>query len=102
MTMSEADRTIEALSLIQPDRSIVENAEILANHVLQSLASTHKVCVSMAGVRGVSSSYFNLLLRRLVNAFDVDVVQDRVMFRFDSPVQEQVFRRSLEAIKKAA
>lgn len=94
--------TLSALALTDMERSIVENAEILAAAILVELKADRSVIVSLAGLRGAPTSYFNLILRRLVDEVGEAAMRTRVAFEFDSPVQRLVYERSLAAITRAA
>lgn len=92
---------IQAKDHLHPQGLIVESASILADALIGPLQEGMDVEVSFAGIKGASSSYFNVLLGRLADVFGIDVIDRQIRFQFDSEVQKQVFGRSLESLKKA-
>jgi hypothetical protein len=94
---------VDAREFIDPQGSIVESARLLGLQVQQVVKSRQQpVEISLLGMKGLSSSYFNLLLRMLIEVTGVDQVRDRVRWRFDSPLQKSVFERSWSVISKEA
>ncbi len=96
--MSEA--TIRALDFTVQDEKLVDSAERLAGAITDSLGEHDRVVVSLKGLRGVSSSYFNVILRNLVSSIDLVAVEERVKFQFDSLAQEMVYQRSLLSFRE--
>jgi len=88
---------IRAIDFIDPDGLIVRSGELLARQVLGTLRHDESVRVQFRGLSGISSSYFNILLKRLIEDMGPDVLH-RVQFEFVSPLQKQIFDRSREAI----
>jgi hypothetical protein len=99
---NENRTTIYAKELIQPDRPIVDNAEILAAEAIGKLQTGKSIRVSLIGVRSISSSYFNVILRRILDALGKEEFHQRVTFEFDSTVQQMAYDRSLAALSRAA
>ena len=91
--MSEV--TIQAIDFTVQDEKLVDSAERLAEAIIDSLEAHERVVVSLKGLRGVSSSYFNVILRNLVSSIDLAAVEERTEFQFDSLAQEMVYQRSL-------
>lgn len=79
--------------------SVLASAELLADNMIQALTDGCVVKVSFAGKRGLPSSYFNIILRHVVERFGYSVLQDRVAFEFDSKAQRLVFDRSMQRIR---
>lgn len=94
--------SLSALALIDMERTIVENAEILAAEVVKRLSTGAAVSVSLVGLRGITTSYFNLVLRRIVKSIGFESLSERVTFEFDSSLQRLIYERSLQAIGRAA
>ena len=58
--------------------------------------------MSLAGLKGLPSSYFNPILRAVREALGLTPLQRRLRFEFDSPAQELVYERSLRAVQTEA
>jgi hypothetical protein len=97
--MSDTAMVIEAKSHLHPEGFIVESASLLADAVLAGLRAEPHVKISFAGMHGTSSSYFNTLLRRLIEASGVEVLV-HVEFSFVSQAQQQIYERSRAAVTK--
>lgn len=95
--------SVSGSDFVDPNGSIVESAQLFANHVCVLLESdATDIEISFVGMKGLTSSYFNLLLRLVLQTVGVDGFQSRIQCRFDSPLQESVFQRSWETISKEA
>src|SRR5687768_4027868 len=88
--------TIEAKLHVDPGGRIVESAVRLADEVVRQLGFSDVVAVDFHEMRGLSSSYFNVLLQRIVPVTTLAEFPRRVELIFESPAQEQVFKRSLD------
>jgi STAS-like domain of unknown function (DUF4325) len=91
---------LEAKEFLDPQGLIVESASLLSKAVISHLAQGQDVTISLSQVRGISSSYFNIILGDVVAGFGADVIGRRVIFQFDSEPQRQVFQRSLDSLTK--
>lgn len=91
----------DATGYYSPGESLVTSAERLGSGINELLATTDMVSVSFVGLRGVSSSYFNVLLQSIVAAHGIDVLNSRVKFVFETKAQEMVFDRSLQSVRSA-
>jgi hypothetical protein len=92
---------VEAKNYLDPEGSIVVSAALLADVVLGKLNAGEDVTISLLGLRGLPSSYFNTILLPLVEAVGIAAVRQRVRFQIESEVQRQVFQRSLDAVAKS-
>lgn len=90
--------TIQASQWVAPERAITDSAEDAARAAVAELSSGHLVEIDLSDVRGVPSSYFNLLLIRIAEAHGVAAL-DRVSFRFATAVQRSIFDRSAKAVR---
>ena len=81
--------------------SIVESGIALANEIGGKLRAGEQITVSFAGMRGLSSSYFNPVLNTVKARLGLDVIGQRLIFDFVSAAQQAVFNRSLDAVKNA-
>ncbi|HTW93998.1 MAG TPA: hypothetical protein VMD30_04330 [Tepidisphaeraceae bacterium] len=93
--------TIDASKFLDKQGLAVESALLLATAVLDHLGRGETVEVSMVGMRGVPSSYFNVLLSRIVDGFGVGAMDGRVTFRFDTRTQREIFHGSLESVRRS-
>jgi hypothetical protein len=87
---------IQARHFLDPEGRIVESAALLADEVVRQLASHNTVTVDLRELRGLSSSYFNVLLQRVSQVTTLAEFPTRVQLLFDSTAQQQVFNRSLD------
>jgi STAS-like domain of unknown function (DUF4325) len=78
-----------------------ESASLLADAVVARLNDGADVEISLSGLNGMPSSYFNVVLLRIMREFGVDAINRRVKFQFDTEVQRQVFQRSFDAAAKS-
>ena len=90
--------TIDAHAVAWSD-GITDSGARLATLVLDALDRTPVVCVSVRGIRGIPSSYFNAFFVTAADRLTPEALADRVLWVFDSPTQEQVWRRSAMAFK---
>jgi hypothetical protein len=92
---------VEAKQFVAPSGSIVESAALLGDEVNARLRGAELVRVDLSGLRGLSSSYFNTLLQRVVPMTGIEDFPRRVELVFDSAAQEQVFARSMDFLKRS-
>lgn len=90
------ETTIEAKGFVDPTGEIVASAARLADEVVRQLAVHEVVTVNLRQMRGLSSSYFNVLLQRVSGVTSISEFPRRVRFIFDTSAQEVVFKRSLD------
>lgn len=93
---------IYAREHVDPEGSVVRSGMALAEAVLsavESAAGAH-VEVDLAGIKGASSSYFNVFLRRIDEGCGLAVFDDRIKLRFGSNVQQLVYSRSFESMRR--
>lgn len=93
---------VAARDHIDPDGSVVRSGMALADAVLQALETGRVVEVSLDGLRGASSSYFNVFLRRIDEACGVAELGEHIQMLFASKVQEMVYLRSLDSVRRGA
>ena len=77
--------------------SIVATAGRLADELVRHLRDGHSVHISMSGMRGVASSYFNVILKRITEDLGIKAL-DRLHFQWDSAAQQVVYQRSLKSL----
>ncbi|HEU4394197.1 MAG TPA: hypothetical protein VFS92_01445 [Planctomycetota bacterium] len=93
------DRVVRALDYWRATDTVVETAERVADAIARLLAGPGRVVVSLCGVRGISSSFANILLQRAISVVGANELERRVVFDTDSESQQRVIRRSLDAVK---
>jgi hypothetical protein len=91
-------RRIEARLLVHAEWTAEENAQALTGPVLDALSGSDGVEISLFGIRGVSSTFFNALLGSIVDSLGPAALTRRVRFLCETPTQESVLRRSLDAV----
>jgi len=91
---------IDARSFMGPESGIVESAELLSRKLLEVLQGSHDVQVDFTALEGASSSYFNLIVRRLAgDARGREMLHRADAFKFRSAFSRSVFERSLKAVQ---
>jgi hypothetical protein len=93
--------TLEATHFLDPDGSIIGSASLMGQAAWEKLQAGEDVRISLVGLKGLPSSYFNIVLLRLIEALGVDAVRHRVTFQFASAAQKQMFQRSYDAVAKS-
>jgi len=96
----EANVVVVARDHFDPSGSVVHSGMMLAEAVLALIETGASVEVDLRDVRGVGSSYFNVFLRRVDEALGLAALHHYIRFRFASRIQEMVFERSLDAMKR--
>lgn len=91
---------INAKDFVDPTRPVIECASRVANDAARLLRSGATVIVSVVGVRGVSSSFFNVILSAVAEALSNDFSDGRFSVETETPTQTLVFKRSLDAFAK--
>jgi hypothetical protein len=94
--------TVSANAFRDPQDRIVASASRLADEVVRLLPLQDVMEIDLSGMRGVTSSYYNVLLHRVLEVISAADFTRRVRIRFDSPAQEFVFNRSFESAKRGA
>jgi len=93
---------IKATEHMDPGGSIVHSGLAFADAVLNKLGPGISIELDLRGLKGASSSYFNVFLRRIDEACGLAELDRHISPRFGSKVQEMVYRRSLEAVRRHA
>jgi hypothetical protein len=89
---------IEAFDNLDPSGRIVPSAERLATAVLQALQTNGGVEISLAGLRGVPPTYFNIVLLGVGSQLGSEAIMSRVKFLFTNDAQRHIYQRSLDAV----
>lgn len=93
---------LEAIEHLDAEGSVVRSGMIFADAVLKALDAGSEVVASFGGLKGASSSYFNVFLRRIEEACGLAEIDSHIKLDFGSPVQKMIFGRSFEAMRKGA
>jgi hypothetical protein len=88
-----------AKDFLHPSGVVLDSAELLASAVVASLQQSDRVSISMAGMPAVSSSFFNVVLRQVLDVYGREGL-DRINMASPSSVLRQVFERSREAARR--
>lgn len=95
--LSENPALIAATDHLDPSGSVVKSGVALAEAALRALERAGTVRISLKGVKGASSSYFNVFLRRIEEGCGLAEIGEHIQLEFGSRIQEMVFQRSLES-----
>ncbi len=85
---------IVASEHVDPEGSVVKSGIVLADATLRALEENDTVTISLKGLKGASSSYFNVFLRRIEEECGLAEIEDHIHLEFGSKIQEMVFQRS--------
>lgn len=88
---------INSKDYIDDTKSVVECAGLIASEASRLLMSGANVVVSVRGVRGVSSSFFNVILSAVAEVLRHDFGNGRFQVETETDTQRMVFQRSLAA-----
>lgn len=91
-------RTIEATDFVTPQRPVVEAAGLLAIAVSGEIRAHGSVTVSLKGLRGVSSAFFNTLFADVARSSGTPALSSALKLETDSNAQREVLERSLKAV----
>ncbi len=87
-----------ATDYIDADGSVVRSGIRFAEATLEALEQARAVVVSFRGLKGASSSYFNVYLRRIQEGCGLAELGRTIKIEFGSKVQQLVYTRSYEAL----
>lgn len=95
--------TITAYDLINEDEDVLVSAKLIASRVIEHLKASRSVILDMEGVKGASSSFFNVLFIQVRDAAGPAALSDG-SFVVQSRVRPQqvVLERSLQAVRQSA
>jgi len=96
----EPIQELAARDFVSDTASVVETAEVVAVAINERLLRGEHVRLSMRGFPGTSSSFFNLVLRRVIEVNGINALEKRVQFDFATTIEAELFGRSLRATKK--
>lgn len=92
-----SEYTISASEFKSASGSIVEDGFTLCDAVIDALSNHDRVVVSLLGMRGVTSSYFNAFFSRLADNDANQSVIDRIKPQFENELQQMIWSRSINA-----
>jgi hypothetical protein len=90
---------ISAKEYIDPAGSIVASGELVGKAIVACLERGDEVVVNFREMKGLSSSYFNPIIQTLNKSHGLQTIGTQLKFDFNSPVQQIVFDRSLQAAR---
>ena len=99
MVMKDIE-TIKARQIVEGGSAIDGGAK-LAGVVTDRIARDGFAKVSFAGLRGLPSSFYNVLLIQILEKSDGRDLDTIVEFEFDSRPQREVFQRSRDRVIQA-
>jgi hypothetical protein len=91
--------TINSNDYIGSDANVTESADLIANEATRQLKTGARVVVSVKGVRGVSSSFFNVIFAAVSEVLGSN--PDRFSVTTDTATQRMIFQRSWDAFFKS-
>ena len=97
MDPEPTERQVVATEHLDPGGSVVRSGIALADATLRALEEGDIVRISLKGLKGASSSYFNVFLRRIEEECGLEEIGRHILLEFGSGVQEMVFQRSLQS-----
>lgn len=92
-----SDSVIHARDYIDSSNVILRSAELVTAEVLDRLSAGGAVTLSMSGMPPVSSSYFNVMLQRVVERYGIEALEN-LRLATSSKLLEGVFQRSKSAV----
>ena len=95
--------TINVTNIIRDHPQITDSAIVAARQVVEAIQQNQfPITISLQGVRGVPSSFFNALLFEIHQAAGLKHFQNnQIRFEFDAPSQEAIFNRSFKAFSES-
>jgi hypothetical protein len=94
--------TIKATDYVDPSESVVDCANRIATAVASRLQAGENVVVSVHDLRGVSSSFFNVILTRVTRTLGPQWTEERFAVDCETKTQRTIYLRSLSAFQASA
>lgn len=88
---------LNAKDFIDTDASVVQSAASIAAEASRLLATGDDVVISVHGVRGVSSSFFNVILSAVAQVVRDHVNTGRFSVETETATQKFIYQRSFDA-----
>lgn len=92
-------KRITATDFATDGKSIIDCANDVAMQTVRHLNNGENVVLSTKGLRGVSPSFFNVILLHVVDTLGPNWIPDRFSVETDTPTQKAVYERSLASAK---
>lgn len=97
--MNSAPQTIHATDFVSSRTAPVQWAAALADAVLSTVhRGQEHVEVSLVGLKGSSSSYYNMLFARLAAVMPAEAVVSVVRFVYESSAQQMIVEHSRKVV----
>src|SRR5207245_9945337 len=90
-----------ARDFLDESQDSLRSAEKLADAVVEALRDHSQVSMSMDRMPSISSGFFNVILRRVVEAYGQDGL-NRLNMTSPSPILKTIFQRSVDAARRLA
>ena len=94
---SDNPAIIVAIDHLDPNGSVVKSGIAMAEAALSALEEAGTVRITLKGLKGASSSYFNAFLHRIEEGCGLAEIGKHIHLEFGSNIQEMVFQRSFES-----
>jgi len=91
---------IVAKDFVDDTRPVIESAALIAAQAAALLRQGSQVVISVHGLRGVSSSFFNVVLAGVADVLGPDLVNGRFSVDTETVTQRMIFERSLDAFRQ--
>ena len=98
---SDNPSVLNASEYIASNQELVASALLLADAIVSTLQNSVRVVVELKNLRSVSSSYFNVLLTSVAEQCGVASLRSRLLFKFSSTAQQEIFQRSFDAVLRS-
>lgn len=91
---------INAKDFIDEKKPVIDSATKVGDQAASVLRAGGSVVVSVQDVRGVSSSFFNVILSRVATVLHNDFDDGRFEVQTGNKTQALIYQRSLDAVKR--
>lgn len=88
---------VQAAEHIDETKPVIDAAHTIGSLVATRLAAGDDVVIALRGVRGVSSSFFNVVIAAAFDVIGTAIGSERLLVETDNRTQREVFERSLTA-----
>lgn len=88
------------MNYVRDGSAVVDTATEIADVAAAALLRGSSVIVSLRGVRGISSSFFNVLLATVYAKCPQASAGDRFVIETETETQRQVLLRSVQAVQR--
>ena len=93
---------INAKDFIDESKPVIDAANAIGAKAAAQLRAGGSVIVSVLGVRGVSSSFFNVILSAVAPILHNDFSDERFVVETETKTQSMILKRSIDALSPRA